>query len=221
MSKKPHKIRLLLVDDHPIVLEGIRSQLTARAEFDVVGTAADGQEALAKARALQPDIILLDISMPGMNGLETLARLRKTEPHLKVLMLTMHGSREYIAPLMTAGVSGYVLKDCPPTELVNALKLIAEGQVYFSPRVSKVMLDELAHGRKQAVAPDDVSRLSEREREVLKLIADGCGNKQIAIRLQVGVRTVETHRERIMNKLQIHSVAGLTRFAISQGLVEL
>jgi len=220
-KEKQTKIRLLLVDDHPIVLEGIRSHLSVQPEFEVVGDAKNGQEALHKARLLQPDIILLDISMPGMTGLETIVRLRKIVPQIRILVLTMHCSKEYVSQIIAAGVRGYLLKDSSPAELVQAIKLIAEGQVYFSPRVSKVMLDELVVGRHNSVATDDLGALTDREREVLVLIADGFSNKQIATRLNVGVRTIETHREHIMRKLDIHSIAGLTRYAIAKGLVKL
>lgn len=220
-KEKQRKIRLLLIDDHPIVLEGIRSHLSVQPEFEVVGDGKDGQEALQKARVLQPDIMLLDISMPGMTGLETIVRLRKTVPQLRILVLTMHCSKEYISQIIAAGVRGYVLKDSSPAELVQAIKLIAEGQVYFSPRVSKVMLDELVNGGHNSVGPDELSELTDREREVLIQIADGLSNKQIASRLDVGVRTVETHREHIMRKLDIHTIAGLTRYAIAKGLVKL
>jgi two-component system response regulator NreC len=220
-KEKQKKIRLLLVDDHPIVLEGIRSHLSAQPEFEVVGDGKNGQEALHKARLLQPDIILLDISMPGMTGLETIIRLRKSAPQLWILVVTMHCSKEYISQIIAAGVRGYILKDSSPSELVQAIKLIAEGQVYFSPRVSKVMLDELVKGRQNSLAPDELSTLTDRERDVLIQIADGFSNKQIASRLDVGVRTIETHREHIMRKLDIHSIAGLTRYAIAKGLVKL
>ncbi len=218
---RKRKIRLLLVDDHPIVLEGVRSRLAEESDLEVLGDAKDGQEAIKKARTLQPDIILLDISMPGMNGLEAIVRLHKVVPQIKVVILTMHSSKEYISQMIAAGVRGYVLKDSPPAELVQAIRLVDEGQVYLSSRVSKVLLDELVRGRKNAVAPDDLSNLTEREQQVLTLIAEGNSNKQIANLLSVGVRTVETHRERIMRKLDIHSVAGLTRFAIAHGLSKL
>lgn len=214
------RIRLLLVDDHALVLEGIRSYLASQPQFEVIGSGKDGREALQKARLLQPEILLLDISMPGMNGIETVQRLRKSEPHVKVLILTMHCSKEYVSPLIDAGVRGFLLKDCSPTELASAIQLIHEGQVYFSPRVSRLLLDELTRGRPNSVAPDDITKLSEREREVLALIAEGRSSKQIAGQLQVGVRTVETHRERIMDKLGIHSIAGLTRLAIARGIIE-
>jgi len=209
------------VDDHPIVLEGIKSRLSAQEDLEVVGEAADGQEALRKAKELRPDLVLMDISMPNMSGLEAVTLLRKRVPDSKIVILTMHDNREYIARIIRLGARGYLLKDTSPAELIRAIKLIHAGEVFFSPAVSRVLLDELASGKKGKSPPAKAAELSEREREVLVLIADGRSNKEIAARLGVGVRTVETHRERIMRKLDIRTVAGLTKFAIANGMVEL
>ncbi len=207
-KRKPRKIKLLLVDDHPIVLEGIKSRLSAQDDLEVVGEAADGQEALR-------------ISMPHMTGLEAVTLLRKRAPDAKIVILTMHDNREYIARIIRLGARGYLLKDTSPAELIRAIKLIHAGEVFFSPAVSRVLLDELANGNRGKSPSAKAAALSEREREVLVLIADGRSNKEIAARLGVGVRTVETHRERIMRKLNIRTVAGLTKFAIANGMVEL
>jgi two-component system nitrate/nitrite response regulator NarL len=215
------KVKLLLADDHPIVLDGLKSHLATQEEFVVVGEANTGQEAVRKARALSPDIVLLDISMPQMNGLEALTQLRRKVPGAKVLVLTMHDNKEYIARIVRLGARGYLLKDTSPAELVRAIKLIHSGGVFFSPAVSRVLLDELVNGEKKTSKGPRAEDLSEREREVLVLIAEGQSNKGIAGRLGVSVRTIETHRERIMRKLDIHSVAGLTKFAIAQGMVKL
>ncbi len=220
-KRKPRKIKLLLVDDHPIVLEGIKSRLSAQDDLEVVGEAADGQEALRKAKELRPDLVLMDISMPNMTGLEAVTLLRKRVPDSKIVILTMHDNREYIARIIRLGARGYLLKDTSPAELIRAIKLIHAGEVFFSPAVSRVLLDELADGKKGKSPSAKAAELSEREREVLVLIADGRSNKEIAARLGVGVRTVETHRERIMRKLNIRTVAGLTKFAIANGMVEL
>jgi two-component system nitrate/nitrite response regulator NarL len=213
---KPKKIKLLLVDDHPIVLDGIKSHLCAQPDFEVVGDAANGQEALRKAKLTLPDVILMDISMPHMNGLEAMTNLRKQVPNAKILVLTMHDSREYIAQVVRSGARGYLLKDSAPAELVGAIKAVHGGEVYFSPSVSKVLIEEMADGRKPS-GPEQ-QPLTDREREVLSLIAEGLLNKQIADRLGIGVRTIETHRERIMRKLDIHTVAGLTKYAIARGM---
>jgi two-component system nitrate/nitrite response regulator NarL len=210
------KIRLLLVDDHPIVLDGIKSHLCAQPEFEIVGEAANGLDALQKSRTLLPDVVVMDITMPQMNGLEATVMLRKQAPLAKILILTMHNSKEYIAQMIRAGARGYLLKDGSPAELVRAIKAVNAGEVFFAPSVSRVIVDQLVEGGGRVAEP--VQSLTDREREVLSLIAEGLLNKQIADKLGIGVRTIETHRERIMRKLDIHTVAGLTKYAIAQGM---
>jgi two-component system nitrate/nitrite response regulator NarL len=220
-KEKPKKNKLLLVDDHPIVLDGIKSHLCAQPDFEVVGDAANGQDALRKAKLTLPDVVLMDISMPHMNGLEAMANLRKQVPNAKVLILTMHDSKEYIAQVVRSGARGYLLKDSSPAELVSAIKAVHGGEVYFSPSVSKVLIEEMADGNKRSLNAPAPPPLTDREREVLSLIAEGLLNKQIADRLGIGVRTIETHRERIMRKLDIHTVAGLTKYAIARGMTSM
>jgi len=220
-KEKPKKIKLLLVDDHPIVLDGIKSHLCAQPDFEVVGDAANGQEALRKAKLTLPDVVLMDISMPHMNGIEAMTNLRKQVPNAKVLILTMHDSKEYIAQVVRSGARGYLLKDSAPAELVGAIKAVHGGEVYFSPSVSKVLIEEMADGNKRSLDVPAPPPLTDREREVLSLIAEGLLNKQIADRLGIGVRTIETHRERIMRKLDIHTVAGLTKYAIARGMTSM
>lgn len=210
------KIRLLLVDDHPIVLDGIKSHLCAQPEFEIVGEASNGSDAVQKARTLLPDVVLMDITMPQMNGLEATGVMRKQAPLAKILILTMHNSKEYIAQMIRAGARGYLLKDGSPAELVRAIKSVHAGEVFFAPSVSRVIVDQLVDGGGRVAEP--VQNLTDREREVLSLIAEGLLNKQIADKLGIGVRTIETHRERIMRKLDIHTVAGLTKYAIAQGM---
>ena len=210
------KIRLLLVDDHPIVLDGIKSHLCAQPEFEIVGEASNGLDAVQKSRTLLPDVVLMDITMPQMNGLEATAMMRKQVPMAKILILTMHNSKEYIAQMIRAGARGYLLKDGSPAELVRAIKAVHAGEVFFAPSVSRVIVDQLVEGGGRVAEP--VQSLTDREREVLSLIAEGLLNKQIADKLGIGVRTIETHRERIMRKLDIHTVAGLTKYAIAQGM---
>ena len=218
-KEKRKKIKLLLVDDHPIVLDGIKSHLRAQPEFEIVAEASNGQEALRQAKLTLPDVVLMDISMPHMNGLDALVHLRKQVPNAKVLILTMHDSREYIAQVVRSGARGYLLKDSAPAELVAAIKAVHAGEVFFSPSVSKALIEEMADGSKRSA--DAPAALTGREREVLSLIAEGLLNKQIADRLGIGVRTIETHRERIMRKLEIHTVAGLTKYAIARGMTSM
>jgi DNA-binding NarL/FixJ family response regulator len=211
-------IRLLLADDHPVVRKGISSCLAKHPRIQVVGEAADGSEALAKAKALMPDLILMDIDMPLMNGLAVTEVLRRELPEIKVLILSMYGNKDYVVRIIQSGARGYVLKEAPTEELINAIETVHGGDVFFSSEVAKVALDQFVRGNND---DDPMSILSSREREVLTFIAEGMSNKEIAIQLGVGVRTIETHRERIMRKLDIHSIAGLTKYAVLQGLVKL
>lgn len=218
MSGVNKKIKVLLVDDHPVVRKGLHSCLANRDNLKIVGEACNGTEALQKVKELDPDVVLMDINMPGMDGLEVTEALRKDSPRTRVLVLSVHDTRDYVMRIVKAGARGYVLKDTPPDELVRAIETVNAGEAYFSPAVARIALN-------QYVAESDsnspLTRLSEREREVLVEIAEGKSNKEIASHLNIGVRTVETHRERIMRKLDIHSVAGLTKFAIANGMVSL
>ncbi|MBI3850669.1 MAG: response regulator transcription factor [Verrucomicrobia bacterium] len=214
------KIRLLLVDDHPFVREGIKSHLATEAGIAIVGEAGNGEEALRQAARLKPEVVLMDISMPGMSGLEAISRLRKKAPRARVLVLTMHDNREYITQVFRLGARGFVRKDSSPDELVRAIRAVSAGEVFCGPGVSSVLVEELAQGSPGDARPAHAFALSDREREVLVHVAEGLSNKDIARRLGVGVRTVETHREHIMHKLDIHTVAGLTRFAVAQGMVQ-
>lgn len=212
------RIKLLLVDDHPVVRKGITSCLAPHDHLQIVGEAADGREALRKARELMPDIILMDIDMPHMNGLAVTDLLRKELPRIKVLILSMHSNTDFVLRIIQSGARGYILKDAPTDELLRAIETINAGEAFFSPEVARSALNQYVKG---GSVNAKVTQLTAREREVLVHIADGLSNKEIASQLGVGVRTIETHRERIMRKLNIHSVAGLTKFAISQGLVSL
>lgn len=217
ISQSPMKssIKLLLVDDHPIVRRGLQAYLAHFEQIQVVGEAADGQEANRKYRELLPDIVLMDYDMPTMNGLAATEALRREYPEAKVLILSMHRNSEYVLRIIESGARGYVLKEAPPEELVQAIQAVNAGQAFFSPDVARVALNQYVRGSED----QDTRLITPREREVLILIAEGLSNKEIATRLDVGVRTIETHRERIMRKLGIHTVAGLTKYAITKGLV--
>jgi two-component system nitrate/nitrite response regulator NarL len=210
----------LLADDHPVVRKGISSCLSRHAHLEIAGEAADGLEAVAKARELSPDIILMDISMPNLDGVGVAELLHKEAPKTKMIILSMHLNKDYMARLVKAGVQGYVLKDASPEELVRAIETVNAGETFFSPEVARLALNQYVAngGRAESTA---VSQLTEREREVLALIAEGLSNKEVASKLGIGVRTIETHRERIMRKLNVHNAAGLTRFAIAHNLVKL
>lgn len=221
MKKQPmKKIRLLLVDDHPIVREGIKSALSTKKNISIIGEAATGEEAMVKAKKLSPDVILMDINMPGMSGLETTRRLRKSVPNSKILALTMHENREYVMEMSQLGARGYVFKDSSPSELLRAIEAVYTGEFFFSPRASQQLLKAYLKGEPQAHSHASVD-LSQREKDVLQLITEGFKTKEIAKRLGVTHRTVETYRRRLMMKLSVHSVAELIKHAITKGFVNM
>jgi two-component system nitrate/nitrite response regulator NarL len=218
VSAKKQIIKVLVADDHPVVRKGIQIYLAKQKNMRLVGEAVDGDEALRKARELSPDVVLMDISMPGMNGLAVTEVLRKEAPDMKVLILSVHSNKQYIFRVIQAGAHGYVSKEAPPEEVLRAIESVYEGEPHFSEDVRRDALNQfvIGGGKKPPFA-----QLTSREREVLIHIADGESNKEIADRLNIGVRTIETHRERIMRRLNIHSVAGLTKYAIANGLISL
>lgn len=209
-------IRVLVADDHMIVRTGIRHVLEGQAEFEVVGEAASGEEALELTPRLKPDVVLLDISMPGPSGLQVTERLRATSPGTRVLILSMYDNAEYVLESVRAGAHGYLLKDTAATELRDAVRTVCRGDSYFSPPVA-TRLTAAVRGEE---AHSGLEQLTGRERDVLLGIARGQTNKEIAGELGISHRTVETHRESLMRKLKLRSVAELTRFALSAGLVK-
>lgn len=205
MSASP--IRVMLVDDHPIVREGMRILLGTSGGIEVVGEAAEGHEACAAARTLEPDVVVLDLALPGLHGVEVTRRIRAERPATRVLVLSMHGSDEHVRPAVRAGASGFVVKGAGLSDIAAAIVAVAAGNAYFSPGLAERLV---GHGPPE---------LSAREREVLVLVAQGYSTPQIGAHLGLSVKTVEGHRGRIMSKLGIHDLAGLVRFAIRSGLV--
>jgi DNA-binding NarL/FixJ family response regulator len=209
-------VRVLLVDDHPLVRSGIRRVLETRPGLTVVGEASSGGDALPLIEGLKPDIVVLDLAMPGVDGLEVLDRLRRRSRTLRILVLTMHAQAEYVRRAIEAGADGYLLKESAVQELLAAIDTVRGGQRYYSPRVEA----ELARSAAADSAEADPARLTGREREVLRGIARGLSTKEIAARLSISGRTVETHRANLMRKLDIRSIARLTQYAIRAGLVD-
>jgi DNA-binding NarL/FixJ family response regulator len=215
-------IRLVLVDDHVIVREGLRHVLEEAPEFAIVGEGATAAEAIALAGSLHPDVIVLDISMPGGSGLHAVPEILERAPHTRILMLSVHDDAEYILESVRVGAHGYCRKDSAPDELRRAIKTVHEGDTYFSALVAQRVAQALREGKSARDAepptPPGADVLSPRELEVLRLIAQGRANKEIGVQLGISTRTVEAHRQALMKKLGIHTVAGLTRYCLEHGI---
>lgn len=209
-------LRILLVDDHALVRAGMRSLLREIDGVEVVAEASDGVEALAAAEREQPDVVLMDIAMKGMNGLEAAARLRERQPAAKIVILSMHTSEEYVLLALRAGAAAYLIKDSATSELELALKCVMRGETYLSPAISRQVVDGYVQRVGVGTGPDP---LTPRQRDVLKRVAEGRSTKEIAFDLNLSVKTVETHRAQIMDRLGIRDVAGLVRYAMRTGLV--
>jgi two-component system response regulator NreC len=209
------KIRILLADDHKLVRQGFRLILLSQPDMDVVGETGNGREAVELARTLRPDVVVMDVAMPELNGIEATRRIREISPHIRVLALSVHRDSVYVREIIRAGAEGYLLKESADTDLLAAVRAVAAGNSYLSPEVSGVILRDY---RKHATNPLDL--LTSREREVLQLIAEGKTNKEIAGLLNLSIYTVDGHRARIMEKLNLHSVGELVRFAVRNGLVD-
>lgn len=210
-------IRVLLADDHTLVRAGIRGLLEGLADVDVVGEAGDGQEALRLAEELRPDVVLLDVGMPGLNGLEVAGRLAAFDSSIRVIILSMHTSEEYVLRALRAGCAGYLLKGSAVSELEIAVRAVARGESYLSPAVSKRVVDDYVS--RTGGAADPLDALTPRQREILQLAAEGHSSKEIAQRLGLSFKTVEAHRAQLMQRLNLHDLASLVRFAVRTGLV--
>lgn len=211
-------IRVLIADDHSLVRAGLKAILAGRADIQVIGEAADGLEALANIQRLTPDVVMMDISMPGLNGLDTLKTMRDTAPTTQVIVISMHRNEEYVIRAYQMGAKSYLFKDAPPEHLFAAVDAAARGEHYYSPPYTRERLKEYMP-RTGAYVPA-VDRLTARERQVLQLIAEGLTTQQTALRLNISVKTVEAHRSNLMTKLDLHDIASLTRLAIRVGLID-
>jgi DNA-binding NarL/FixJ family response regulator len=212
-------IKILLADDHKIMRDGLRVLLERQQDFAVAGEATDGHEAVACARQVRPDVVLMDIGMPGLNGMEATRQIRQLLPAVRVIALSMYSDKSYIVEMLKAGAAGYVLKDCAFDEVVRAVHTVAGGRTYLSPLVAGTVVNELH--RLPADETNSAAVLTAREREILQLLSEGKTTKQIALLLTVSGKTVETHRGRIMDKLGIRTVPELTKYAIREGLTSL
>ena len=212
-------IRIVLADDHQIVRDGLRALLEKEKDMQVVGEAADGRTAVRLALKLRPHVVLIDVSMPDLNGVEAARQIAADAPEVKVLALSMHADKRYVGAMLQAGAAGYLLKDLAFEEVVHAIKTAGQGQVYLSRGVVGIVVDDYVErlSKEEAEKPD----LTPREREILQLVAEGRSTKEIAVALHISVKTVETHRRQIMERLNIHSVAELTKYAVRQGLTSL
>jgi two-component system response regulator NreC len=213
------KARIVIAEDHTILREGLRSLLSSNPIFEIVGEAEDGREAIRCVEKFKPDLILTDLSMPRMNGMEAIKEIKKESPATKVLVLTVHRAEEYILATFRAGADGYILKDSTHSELVMAVKKVLSGKHYISPEISEKVIEGYLEGKKTLKSRTSWETLTQREREILKLIAEGYKNKKIAEDLCISVKTVEKHRANLMEKLDLHNIQALTTFAIERGLV--
>ena len=213
------KIRILLADDHTILRAGLKMMLNAQPDMEVVGEAQDGRQAIEETQKLQPDLVLMDITMPDVNGIEATRQIKRLVSDAKILMLTMHEHDEYVFQALQAGASGYMLKEAADTELITAIHVITSGQFYLSPTAQSVVVGDYLQKVRTGEERDSYSSLTEREREILKLVAEGFTNNQIAERLVISPKTVDTHRTHIMDKLNMHSRAELIKYAMRRGLL--
>ena len=214
-------IRVLIADDHKIMLAGLRSLLEKQSDFEVVAEAENGRKAVQMTLKTKPDIVVMDVSMPDLNGIEATMQIIETLPQTRVIALSMHSDKRFVIGMLRAGASGYLLKDCASQELANAIYQVAAGKKYLSPEITGVVIDDFLLGGASEGVATAASLLSAREREVLQLIAEGWSTKQIASHLYVSIKTIETHRRQIMKKLDLHSISDLTKYAIREGLTSI
>ncbi len=214
------RTRLMLADDHTIVRQGLRKILEEIPEWEVVAEASNGREAVQQALEARPDVAVLDIGMPQLNGIEATRQIAKRRPEIGVLILSMHADEAYVVQALQAGARGYLLKDSADADLIRAVTAVARGKSFFSPAVAKVMLDDYVRRLADRGITDRYDSLSEREREIFQLIAEGRANKEIAELLGVSLSTVETHRAHIMEKLDLHSAAEVVLYAVRKGVIQ-
>ena len=213
------QIRILLADDHTIMRNGLRLLLERQPGFQVIGEAADGRETVEMTDALRPDVVILDIAMPNLNGLEAARQIASKLPSIAVVILSMHSDESYVLRALKAGARAYLLKDSAESDLIGAIKAVTEGKAFFSPAISKMLVDDYVRRLQQRGVDDSYELLTTREREILQLVAEGKSNKDVANLLNLSLYTVETHRGNIMQKLNLHSVPELILYAVRKGVI--
>lgn len=213
------RIRILIADDHGIVRTGLRLQLERNEEFEVVGEAADGREAVRMAETLVPDVVIMDIAMPSLNGIQAASQITKVLPNTGIIMLSMHSDETYITRTLAAGAKGYLLKDNAEVDLYRAVEVVAQGKPFFSPAIANTLLEDYMYQMQQRGLQDSYDLLTDREKEILQLLAEGRSNKDVAVLLNLSTNTVETHRTRIMQKLDLHSAAEIVLYAVRKRIV--
>jgi len=214
------KIRVLVVDDHAIVRDGICALLSRAGDMEVVGEASNGEEAMEMTKKLNPDVVLMDIAMPVLSGLEATRRICREMPGIRVLALTQYDDKEYVFPLIQAGALGFISKTSASSELTSAIRYVDRGESYLSPSVAKLMVDDYQHGAAMQAESDPYEQLTDRERDVLKLVAEGYTTREIADMLVISPKTVEGHKSSLMSKLNVHNRIELVKYALRRGLID-
>jgi len=212
-------IRILLADDHTVMRRGLRALLERQSGFEVVAEAADGREAVDSAAALNPDVAVIDIGMPNLNGIEAARRITEKRPETAVVILSMHADESYVLRALNSGARGYLLKDSPEDDLINAIRAVHKGKAFFSPEISRMLAEDYMRQMRQRGVEDSYELLTPREREVLQMLGEGNSNKEVATKLNLSLHTVETHRGNVLEKLNLHSTAEMILYAVRKGIV--
>jgi two-component system response regulator NreC len=220
MEKSVLKIKLIIADDHKIIREGVKALVDTHENLELVAEAADGQSAIQAVLKYKPDIVIMDVNMPNLNGIEATRKILSDFPGIKIIALSMHSDRRFVGEMLRAGASGYMLKDCAFNELVRAIQEVMDGKIYLSPGVASVVVEEYINN-KESRSGSVIRNLTQREKQVLQMIAEGYTTKEIAKKMSLSTKTVETHRKKIMDKLNIYNIAALTKLAIREGLTTL